>query len=158
VSAGAAALAGVFAAVSALAACVDLEQRRLPNVLTALAAALGVAQGALAQAFGLFAAPGLPSLGMRLACALAVLLVGCAVELVWRRAHGGAHGMGLGDVKFLAAAACWVGPAVVAVFAASSLAGALVSLARGRRSFAMGPYLALFSVASLVVVSAGVSL
>ena len=46
-----------------------------------------------------------------LAAALLVLFCGAALELAWRRIHG-ASGMGLGDIKYIAAWATLLGPGI----------------------------------------------
>ena len=87
----------------------------------------------------------------RLFCAAAALAVGYGFELAWRRARGGAHGMGFGDIKLLAAVSLWLGPAILWVVFLSCLLALAVELPRGRRAFAFGPYIVAASAFCLLI-------
>ena len=82
-----------------------------------------------------------PPLTRCLAASLAELSAGTLLELGYRRLTGRV-GMGLGDVKFLSAWGCLIGAWNLVGFALACLAGALFSLVRGERTFALGPWLA----------------
>lgn len=98
------------------AATVDAKARRLPDILTAPIAALGLAlafaQGAPAVLAGLIAA----------AIAGSVLLGLRELGRRWRDEPG----LGLGDVKLVAALALWLGAATPWLIAAASVAGLLM--------------------------------
>ena len=81
------------------------------------------------------------------------LVAACALgfEALWRRTHGGSHGMGYGDVKFASALALWVGPVTPALVCAACLAAALVGVVAHRRAVPLGPFLALSSGTCLLV-------
>jgi prepilin peptidase CpaA len=98
-------------ALAAALAC-DLRARRIPNAVTATAAALGVAWHA--SPFGVGVAPALLGLALGAALLIAPFALG---------------GMGGGDVKLLAALGAWLGPVPLAgVFAWGGVAGALFAL------------------------------
>jgi leader peptidase (prepilin peptidase)/N-methyltransferase len=143
-----AAFSAAFVGVAVRAAYVDATRGRLPDVLTFLLAALGLAQGVL-DACGLASLGGLPALPVRLAWCAGTLAVLVLVEALLR-ALGGRAGLGGGDIKFLAACALWVGPAAVLVLGASCLAALPVALVRRTPTFALGPYLAAFGSASVL--------
>lgn len=91
---GAKAVLGALLAVQALlAAGIDAKIRRLPNML---AATFAVTAGLRA-----FFAGGVGELARHAVCALVVCGALVAFELLWRRSHDGAAGIGMGDVKFL---------------------------------------------------------
>lgn len=90
-----------------------------------------------------------------LAAALLVLLCGVALELAWRRIHG-ASGMGLGDIKYIAAWAMLLGPGIFVPLAAAALVGALVTLVQKKKRFAFGPYLSAAFSCMLVLLSSGI--
>ena len=77
------------------AAAIDAQTRRFPNGLAALLAVTCASHAIFASGF-----PALASHALLAACSGAALF---AAESVWRRLHGGAAGLGGGDVKFLAA-------------------------------------------------------
>lgn len=129
----------------------DLRFRRIPNALVAACALGACVQAVLHDLAGLDVFASLPPAPQRLAWALATLLVGFGFEALWRRTHGGSHGMGYGDVKFAAALALWVGPMTPALVCAACLAAALAGVAARRRAVPLGPFLALSSGACLLV-------
>lgn len=154
--------AGVPAALSALlfawfaASCVaasvaDLRSRRIPNAWVAICALGACAQMALRDLAGVAALASLPPAGPRLGWACATLFGGFCLESLWRRTHGGSHGMGYGDIKFAAALALWVGPATPVFVCGACLAAAGVGLALRRNAVPFGPFLALSSGACLLV-------
>ncbi len=99
------------AATLAVAVHTDLKARRIPNVLVACSAITALAFHALA--------------GTPVGVPLAGLVVG-GLLLIGPFALGG---MGGGDVKLLAALGAWLGTtSVIAVFAYSAVAGALLAL------------------------------
>lgn len=106
----------VLWALLVLAAGIDARQRRFPRALgcaiACVSAALSVLAGGLVRLAWCACA----------ACAFGAVLTG--VEIVWRRRHAGRPGLGMGDVKFLAALSLWA-----PLDAVLSLAGALVLLA-----------------------------
>ncbi|MBS5450189.1 MAG: prepilin peptidase [Coriobacteriia bacterium] len=133
-------------------AFVDAIERRIPNACVVIVALCALVQLAL-HASGLLVSTsfsGLAPDGSRLLSAAGVLGVLLAAEALWR-AMRGRHGIGLGDVKLLSALALWLGPGIVAVLFLASLAGCAVSLARGQRTFAFGPYIALAGGACLML-------
>lgn len=123
---------------------VDINELRIPNLLNAAIAVSGLAWHALHDASVT------TSLASTAGQALMTLLVmmGCAwiITLIRKDAR-----IGWGDLKFLAAAACWVGfEGSIAVLVLACLAVIAVSLAlapwRGldpKRQFPFGPPLAL---------------
>ena len=144
-------LAASFFVPLAVAVVVDLRDRRIPNGCVWLIALGGLLQWGLcavdpAAPFS-WLAPGIE----RLLCCLGCLGVGVAAEMLWRRRHAGAHGMGMGDIKLLAAVALWIGSAVFVAVGAACLLALAVETPRGCRTFAFGPYIAVASVVCLVV-------
>ena len=129
----------------------DIRFGIIPNWLNALIAVLG-----LARAIAMEGTSG------ALAGAIAGVIVGVVLLLLrhgyfaWR----GWHGLGLGDVKFLAAAAIWTGLAdfplllLIATLAALTLAGAMHLLGRAvtaQTALPFGPSLAFGLLATLVL-------
>jgi prepilin peptidase CpaA len=118
---GLAALLALLVAASAT----DLRARRIPNVLVATGAILGLGlQAALPAGRGLFepSAPGSIGLGAALLAGIVLLAAGM---LLWRAGLFGA-----GDAKLLAAVGPFVGPAgVLPVLLYTLLAGGLLALA-----------------------------
>lgn len=90
-----------------------------------------------------------------LAAALLVLFCGAALELAWRGIHG-ASGMGLGDIKYIAAWATLLGPGIFVPLAAAALVGAPVTLVQKKKRFAFGPYLSAAFSCMLVLLSSGI--
>ena len=125
--------------VSLWAAVVDARERTIPNAACVGVAAAGLVLGLLRARTGLL--PAFPPLTRCLAAALSELAAGTLLELGYRRLSGHV-GMGLGDVKFLSAWGCLIGAWNLVGFALACLAGALFSLVRGERTFALGPWLA----------------
>ena len=126
-------IATVVAGVG-IAAAIDLLTRRVPNVLNAALAALGLA----------FAASGISALSVWMS--LAGLVLGLALML-----PGHLFGAtGAGDVKLFAAIGTLVGPAqIVPAFIFTALAGGVLALAfaasRGRLQRTLGRTAALVS-------------
>jgi prepilin signal peptidase PulO-like enzyme (type II secretory pathway) len=129
----------------------DIRFGIIPNWLNALIAVLGLARG-LAMDGSSGAMTG----------AVAGVVIG-AVLLLLRRGYfawRGVQGLGLGDVKFLAAAGIWTGLAdfplllLIATLAALVLAGILHLTGRAvtaRTAIPFGPSLALGLLATLVL-------
>jgi len=129
----------------------DIRFGIIPNWLNALIAVLGLARG-----FAMDGASGV------LTDAIAGVAIG-AVLLLLRRGYfawRGVQGLGLGDVKFLAAAGIWTGLAdfpillLIATLAALSLAAVLHLAGRAvtaRTAIPFGPSLAFGLLATLVL-------
>lgn len=94
----------------------------------------------------------LPEPGACVAWAAGLLVAGVAAELAVRRLTG-RTGLGLGDVKFVAAWACILGFYVLPALAAACLLGAAWALVRRERTFAMAPWLTLSFVAVLALIA-----
>ncbi len=143
------AVAATVGALLLASAVIDARSRTFPN---ALFAGLACSCAALSWAVGGWA---------RLACSCAALswavggwarLAGCtaaslamgaaltAFELGWRRLHGGAPGMGMGDVKFLAAMALWRPFDALASFALGMLFLACAGAVLRRGSLPLLPF------------------
>ncbi len=144
-----------FFACCVAAALVDARERRIPNAVCATLAFGALAQTALRDLAGLPVLETLAPAWGRLTWAAGFAAALVLFELAWRRTHDGRHGMGFGDVKLAAAATLWLGPLGPAGFACACAAAALASLVRRRRSFALGPYLALAFGACLLLTLAG---
>jgi len=145
---------------------IDLEHRRLPNVLVAILAGLGLAGSALAQVLGTSIVPLTPLaasgiLGSPLGNSVIGALIGigisggsAAVYALIRRARG----LGMGDVKFLGALGLFLGPYVLMSLFFGSLFGTMVGLIAARTTglaktrIPFGPWLA---AGSLVAALAG---
>lgn len=125
--------------VSLWAAVVDARERTIPNAACVGVAVSGLVFGLVRARTGLL--PAFPPLTRCLAAALSELAAGTLLELGYRRLTGRV-GMGLGDVKFISAWGCLIGGWNLVGFALACLAGALFSLVRGERTFALGPWLA----------------
>lgn len=125
--------------VSLWAAVTDARERMIPNAACVGVAVSGLLLGLVRARMGLL--PAFPPLTRCLATALSELAAGTLLELGYRRLSGRV-GMGLGDVKFLSAWGCLIGAWNLVGFALACLAGALFSLVRGERTFALGPWLA----------------
>jgi leader peptidase (prepilin peptidase) / N-methyltransferase len=124
----------------------DLRERRIPNQLNALLAVAGLA-------FVMFTAPSWRAVLMALVAPLAVLAMFLALIGVMKLLRRPGT-LGLGDVKFLAAASIWVGfIGTTLVFVLASLLALIFTLARApwrrvdfRAAIPFGPFLA-FSLA-----------
>lgn len=126
------------------AAAIDLRRRIIPDLLNLALLGLGLAVAAWAD-------PDPPALVGRLA------EVALAFGLFWalRALHArlrGRIGLGLGDVKFIAAATAWIGlvglPLLILTASLAALAGVLVAHLSGGRvdratRLPFGPFLAL---------------
>ena len=127
----------VVAAAAIAAAAIDLRIRRVPNVLTAGIALVGLG----------IAATGLGRVGLWLS--LAGLLVGLGVMLPGYLIGA----MGGGDVKLLAAVGTLLGPgATLRAFVASAIAGGLIAIFVAWRR---GRFSATVAGATALVTSAG---
>ena len=147
---------------------IDGRDRIIPNTLSGLVAVWGIAFQAL-RAVGAtgVAGPCVGSLSRAmdgaawlspascLAWAGALLVGATTLELAWRRARGSA-GLGLGDVKYLAAWSCVVGPVSLAALALACAAGGCVAALRGRPTFVLGPWLSGALVLFVVLLGARV--
>lgn len=85
----------ILAGEIAAAAFIDARERRFPHALSVLLAATSAI-------FGLMHG-GIHDFAWHALAAVAVMALLLATETLWRRMHGGAAGLGGGDVKFLAA-------------------------------------------------------
>ena len=105
----------MLALLLSMAAWLDIRQRRIPNLIAAAVALLGLGS---AMAGGILAGAG------ALATALAVLSVGVGVwKLGW---------LGGGDVKLIAALSLWAGPSYLAeLLLAIALGGGALALVIG---------------------------
>lgn len=140
--------------LSLILSAIDLDHRRLPNALVALLAGMG-ALGVLTAWLGIPACPIVGSaVGIRAAAVAGVgVLLGGGVPLVaalvYERLRGQA-GLGMGDVKLLAAYGLYLGSFVVMALFIGSLVGAIVGTAarKGVRESAIpfGPFLALGAI------------
>ncbi len=102
------------AALTGLAAYTDLKRQRIPNWLTAPAAALGLVYHALAPD-----GSGAPFAALGLAVGLALLLLPALLG-----------GSGMGDVKLLGALGAWLGvQRLLAAFVASVFLAAFLAVA-----------------------------
>mgnify|MGYP001556168949 FL=1 len=130
-------------------AVIDARERRIPNLLNALLAVLGLAHAwALGQSWHAI------SLALTNAAIAVALLGGSAwiMRLISPRAR-----IGLGDLKFLAAASLWVGwdGSIAVLFLASLLATAMtLALApwQGLNLGRMRPFGPMLAVGMLAVV------
>lgn len=146
-------------AASVWASVVDARERRIPNVACAVVAACGVLLqvGRLCAPDVVAALPLTPFVADALPAPLACLMWGAGGLVAgvcsewWRRARTGRPGMGLGDVKLIAAWTLTLGWLMLGALVAACLLGALWAVVRGAQTFAMGPWLTLGCVAVLVV-------
>jgi leader peptidase (prepilin peptidase)/N-methyltransferase len=118
-------------------AFVDLDLRRLPNVLVGTLAAIGLAGVVVSQWSGRAAAPlivpaavGVWTQPLVLA-GLGVLLgagVSMAIALIYGLVRG-RQGLGMGDVKLLGAMGLYLGPFVLMAYLLGTLVGAVAAVA-----------------------------
>lgn len=148
----------VLAVISCVASVSDARSRIIPNEASFLIAVTGLAlqlvRTFMPHALELLVLTGpmadlLPLPVVCVASATGILVVGVAFEALLRRF--GRQGMGLGDVKFIAAWACALGWYVAPGLAVACLLGAVHALVRRERTFAMAPWLTL----SFVVTGVG---
>jgi prepilin peptidase CpaA len=105
----------VFTSLLVLAAVADVRTRRIPNLVVALLAVLGILYSATSPVSFSGAASGMEGFLTGLACWLPFYVLG------W---------LGAGDVKLFAAAGAWLGPArAVEGSLIAALLGALLALA-----------------------------
>jgi prepilin peptidase CpaA len=127
----------VVAGVAITAAAIDVRIRRVPNVLTAAIALVGLG----------LAATGLGRVGIWLSFA------GCLVGLALMLPGYLIGAMGGGDVKLLAAVGTLLGPgATLRAFVASAIAGGLIAIFVAWRR---GRFAATLAGATALVTSAG---
>lgn len=137
----------------AVATCCDLQERRIPNACVFVLAA-GAATNMLWTAIiGCTVFSWLPACGERVCWALGTLLGATVLERLWRRTHGGGHGFGFGDIKFVAAVALWLGPQTLFVAVLSCVLALAIEIPLRHRSFAFGPYISAASAVCLAVCS-----
>lgn len=145
--------------LSVWASVVDARSRTIPNLSCAIIAVCGLAL----QTTRMLAprvletlvpeAAVMASLGEPLACVAwgaGVLVCGVGAELAFR-SWTGRTGLGLGDVKLLAAWASVIGRTVVPALAISCLLGAVWAIARRERTFAMGPWITVGTALALLL-------
>ena len=134
------AIAAVLVGLSVWAGIVDARSRRIPNACCVLVALCGVALQIVRVQGGVA-----PVLGEPLACvelAAALLVAGVCLELAYRRLSGHS-GLGMGDIKYVAAWAVSLGWLVAPALVVACLLGAAWGLATRQRTFAFGPWLSL---------------
>lgn len=140
-------LAATFCVPLALIVSADLRERRIPNVWVLILGLGGLLQMAALPTFFDWLPPGPERLG----CASLVLLGGFGLELLWRSLHHGSHGVGLGDIKLVAALALWLGWGAIPMVGLACVGALALELPRRHAVFAFGPYIAAASVVCLVV-------
>lgn len=137
--------------LSGVLAWIDIRHGIIPNELNLTIAALGLARAVMTDGW---------SAGLDAACAGVV--VGAIIWLLrWLYfALRNVQGLGLGDVKFLAAAGTWIGvtgvPTLLLVAALTALASVAVMRLAGRAmthqtSIPFGPFLALGMVVTVAI-------
>lgn len=150
-----------------LLAVIDADTGRLPNPIVAWAAGIGVAAAVVTQTTGLAAGPlvaGTGWLAAPLAGAAAGAAIGLGVSGALAAAYHAARGMaglGMGDLKLLAAMGLFLGPWVLLAYVLGSLMGLIGGLAAilqarraGEESSPMvhfGPYLASGAIITALV-------
>ncbi len=141
----------VLCLLSGMLAWIDIRHGIIPNELNLAIAALGLARAAVTDS---------ASAGVYAACA--GITIGATTWLLRRLyfALRNVQGLGLGDVKLLAAAGTWIGatgvPTLLLVATLTALASIAVMRLAGRRmtqqtSIPFGPYLALGLVVTVAV-------
>lgn len=145
----------VLIVLSCVASIIDARARRIPNGISLAIALLGCLYQVVRLSPGF--APALftylqylpvlyhisfvlPSAVQCLLVAAVLLVVGVALELLVRKISGKA-GMGLGDIKYIAAWSCWLGWFVLPAVGLACLLGAAYALWAHERTFALGPWL-----------------
>jgi leader peptidase (prepilin peptidase)/N-methyltransferase len=134
---------GLLCVLSAILAWIDIRDRIIPDWLNLTIAGLGLSKAAIV---------GGPSAGLRAFCE--GVAIGAIFWLLRRLyfAFREIQGLGLGDVKFLAAAGIWVGLAglpmllLAAALTALACAGIMQLAGRpltGQTSISFGPFLAI---------------
>lgn len=125
-----------FFYVLLILAFIDLDLRRLPNVLVGILAAVGLAGALVSQFSGIPAAPlvgggggGFWGQPLVLAVLGAVLGAGLslAISLVYALVRR-RQGLGMGDVKLLGAMGLFLGPYVLFAYLAGTLVGAMFAI------------------------------
>ena len=134
-----AALGVCLVVLGAWASVTDVRRRVIPNLCCVLVATCGLVLQ-VARAFWEVFAGSVPPPALCLVTAAGVAVVGASAELIARRVAGRAF-VGLGDVKYVAAWACMLGPLVFYGLVVACLAGAACAIARRRRTFPMAPWL-----------------
>lgn len=146
-----------------MAAVYDARTRQIPNWLCWCIAVLGIciqvvrlativkpSINATISLWPLFAyiVQRLPSPQICLLVAFGSLLLGAGLELA-RREFSGKAGMGMGDIKYIAAWATVLGYYVFPALALGCLFGAVWALGQRQHEFALGPWLSLAFLAAL---------
>jgi leader peptidase (prepilin peptidase)/N-methyltransferase len=145
---------------------IDLDTRRLPNIIVATLAGIGLAGVALSEVAGIQLVPLVPLPGSGPAASPAVFallgaLAGAGTSGLLAGAYAlvrGRAGLGMGDVKLLGAVGLFTGPYVLLALVLGSIAGAIVGVVGARRegvevaSFMLpfGPFLAGGSVVAVL--------
>lgn len=122
----------VLAVPLAVAALIDLRERRLPNALSAI-----LVLTAIALCYGYHGWIGLGVFGF---LALATCTALASFEIIWRTVRG-ESGLGMGDVKALFALMLLSPEGGILVFAVALLFLAVFGLVLGRRSLPMLPFM-----------------
>ncbi|MCP1539448.1 prepilin peptidase [Methylorubrum extorquens] len=111
------------------AATIDLRRRIIPDRVNLALLVLGAGASALRG-------PALPQIGASLAASAGAFLLAWSLRAAYARL-GGRTGLGLGDVKFIGAAAAWTGlaglPLMILVASLSALAAFGLAVLAGRR-------------------------
>jgi prepilin signal peptidase PulO-like enzyme (type II secretory pathway) len=138
-----------FIALLIFIALTDVNTRRIPNAAVVALLAVALLIQAL-NTLGSDAHVALPGIVQSLICAAIVLVLGVLFEMLWRKFKGGAHGLGMGDIKLSAASALVLGWYDFPCIALACIVAAVVESLRGNKTFAFGPYLcATFSICFL---------
>jgi len=154
------ALAGIFMCyLLLLLGFIDLDTRRLPNPLVALLGLVGLGLCLISQFSPFQFVPLTPVGGWASAPVVAALIgtlsaggISLAISAAYQGARGRA-GLGMGDVKLLAALGPFLGVYTIGVFVVGSFLGVIWGVVAARRSgegaatkFAFGPCLAAAAV------------
>lgn len=141
-------LAFLRVAILIAASVIDMRERRLPNGLAAVLA--------VACAVSTLAGAGVRVLALRALAAAAIVAVLAAFEVVWRRARGEV-GIGMGDVKFVAALALFDPLRALLSFAAGLAALAGFGIIARRASLPALPFISAAWVALALIALVGTS-